>query len=79
MQKRDTTLLEQLAIRLDPTHHRCMNAYSKDLRKKIVEGRGCELLYLPPYSPNLNPIERAFAKLKGRLRAGLRPAPARRS
>jgi transposase len=55
-----------------------MNAYSEDLRKKIVEGRGCELLYLPPYSPHLNPIGRAFAKLKGRLRAGLRPAHTRR-
>ena len=35
---------------------------------EIVEGRGCELLYLPPYSPDLNPIERAFAKLKASLR-----------
>jgi transposase len=26
-------------------------------------------LYLPPYSPDLNPIEEAFAKLEGRLRA----------
>ncbi len=37
--------------------------------REIVEGRGCEILYLPPYSPDLNPIEGAFAKLKGRLRA----------
>ncbi len=29
---------------------------------------GCELLYLPPYSPDLNPIEEAFAKLKNPLR-----------
>ena len=36
--------------------------------REIVEGRGCELLYLPPYSPDLNPIERAFAKLKASLR-----------
>jgi DDE superfamily endonuclease len=33
-----------------------------------VEGRGCELLYLPPYSPDLNPIEQAFSKVKGLLR-----------
>ncbi|HLL38457.1 MAG TPA: transposase [Rubrobacteraceae bacterium] len=25
--------------------------------KEIVEGRGCELMYLPPYSPDFNPIE----------------------
>jgi transposase len=36
--------------------------------EEIVEGRGCELLYLPPYSPDLNPIEQAFSKLKGLLR-----------
>lgn len=34
--------------------------------KEILEARGCELLYLPPYSPDLNPIEEAFAKLKRR-------------
>ena len=27
----------------------------------LIEGRGCELLYLPPYSPDLNPIEQAFS------------------
>jgi transposase len=36
--------------------------------KEIVEGRGCELLYLPPYSPDFNPIELAFSKVKGILR-----------
>jgi transposase len=36
--------------------------------KEIVEGRGCELLYLPPYSPDFNPIEQAFSKIKGLLR-----------
>jgi DDE superfamily endonuclease len=35
--------------------------------------RLCELLYLPPYSPDLNPIEEAFAKLKALVhRAGAR-------
>ena len=32
--------------------------------KEIIEGRGCELLYLPPYSPDFNPIEQAFSKVK---------------
>jgi transposase len=36
--------------------------------RELVEGRGCELHYLPPYSPDLNPIEEAFAKLKTLLR-----------
>jgi transposase len=36
--------------------------------RELVEGRGCELLYLPPYSPDLNPIEEAFAKIKALLR-----------
>jgi transposase len=36
--------------------------------RELIEGRGCELLYLPPYSPDLNPIEVAFAKVKGLLR-----------
>ena len=41
--------------------------------RELIEGRGCELLYLPPYSPALNPIEEAFAKLKTLLRrAGAR-------
>jgi transposase len=33
-----------------------------------IEARGAQLLYLPPYSPDLNPIEQAFAKLKALLR-----------
>jgi transposase len=36
--------------------------------RELIEGRGCELLYLPPYSPDLNPIEEAFSKIKGVLR-----------
>jgi transposase len=41
--------------------------------RELIEARGCELRYLPPYSPDLNPIEEAFAKLKALLRkAGVR-------
>jgi transposase len=36
--------------------------------KEIIEGRGCELSYLPPYSPDFNPIEHAFSKVKGLMR-----------
>jgi transposase len=41
--------------------------------RELIEGAGCELMYLPPYSPELNPIEQAFTKVKGLLRkAGAR-------
>jgi transposase len=36
--------------------------------RELIEGRGCELLYLPAYSPDFNPIEEAFSKVKGILR-----------
>lgn len=36
--------------------------------RSAVERAGCRLLYLPPYSPDRNPIENAFSKLKGLLR-----------
>ncbi len=35
---------------------------------QAIEARGARLVYLPPYSPDLNPIEQAFAKLKALLR-----------
>ena len=34
----------------------------------LIEAAGARLLYLPPYSPDFNPIENAFAKLKALLR-----------
>jgi transposase len=36
--------------------------------RELIEGAGCRLLFLPPYSPDLSPIELAFAKLKALLR-----------
>jgi transposase len=38
--------------------------------RKMVEAAGASLLYLPPYSPDFNPIENAFAKLKALLAQG---------
>ena len=43
--------------------------------REVIEAKGAILLYLPPYSPDLNPIELAFSKLK----ALLRKAAARRT
>ena len=36
--------------------------------RETIESVGAKLVYLPPYSPDLNPIEQAFAKLKALLR-----------
>ena len=36
--------------------------------RELIEAVGAELKYLPPYSPDFNPIENAFAKLKALLR-----------
>jgi transposase len=36
--------------------------------REAIEAAGASLLYLPPYSPDFNPIENAFAKLKAKLR-----------
>jgi transposase len=36
--------------------------------REAIEARGARLMFLPPYSPDFNPIENAFAKLKALLR-----------
>jgi transposase len=36
--------------------------------RELIEERGCQLWFLPPYSPDFNPIEEAFSKLKALLR-----------
>lgn len=50
-----------------------LGAHKSERARKLLEGRGCQLLYLPAYSPDFNPIEEAFSKIKGVLRkAGAR-------
>lgn len=44
-----------------------------DAVRELVEAAGCELLYLPTYSPDFNPIEHLFAKVKAFIKR-LRPA-----
>jgi transposase len=46
-----------------------LSAHKAPAVREWIEKAGAELLYLPPYSPDLNPIEKAWAKLKQRLRA----------
>ena len=43
-------------------------AHKRDEITSAIVAAGARLLYLPPYSPDLNPIEMAFAKLKAALR-----------
>lgn len=43
-------------------------AHKNAIIRQLIEAVGAELLYLPPYSPDFNPIENAFAKLKAILR-----------
>jgi transposase len=45
-----------------------LTAHKGERVKELIERRGCELLYLPPYSPDFNPIEEAFAKIKSLMR-----------
>ena len=45
-----------------------LSAHKIDGVRQRIAARGAELLYLPPYSPDLNPIEKAWSKLKQLLR-----------
>ena len=45
-----------------------LSSHKIDGVRQAIEDRGARLLYLPPYSPDFNPIEMAFAKLKALLR-----------
>ena len=45
-----------------------LSAHKGGRVKELIESRGCTLLYLPPYSPDLNPIEQAFSKVKALVR-----------
>jgi transposase len=51
-----------------------LSAHKSSRIRELVESKGCELIYPPPYSPDFNPIEGAFAK---KLKALLRKAEAR--
>jgi transposase len=50
-----------------------LSAHKPARVREVIEERGCELVYLPAYSPDFNPIEEAFSKIKDMLRqAGAR-------
>jgi transposase len=41
-----------------------LSSHKGEPGRRLIEERGCELLYLPPCSPNLSPIEEVFSKIK---------------
>ena len=57
------TLAEGRVVVLDG-----LGAHRTGKVRELVEARGAELLFLPSYSPDLNPIEEAFSKIKGLVR-----------
>jgi transposase len=46
-----------------------LSSHKRVAAVRAIEAAGCSVVYLPPYSPDFNPIELAFAKIKARLRA----------
>ena len=72
----DTVVFEAYVEQvLAPTLHRGqvvvmdnLSAHKGDRIRELIEERGCKLIYLPSYSPDLNPIEEAFSKIKGLVR-----------
>jgi transposase len=45
-----------------------LSAHKGERIRELIEERGCQLVYLPSYSPDFNPIEEAFSKVKGLVR-----------
>lgn len=64
-------LEQSLGPRLEPGHIVILDnlgAHKVEGVRELVESRGAQLVYLPPYSPDFNPIEQAWSKLKQLLR-----------
>jgi len=54
-----------------------LSAHKSEKARKLIQAKGAELVFLPPYSPDLNPIEMAISKFKSLLRkAAERTVPA---
>ncbi|GHO54475.1 hypothetical protein KSB_29500 [Ktedonobacter robiniae] len=54
-----------------------LSSHAGEKVRQALSARGCQLLFLPSYSPDLSPIEEAFSKLKAFLRrVGARPPEA---
>ena len=45
-----------------------LGAHKSERVRELIEARGCKLIFLPAYSPDFNPIEQAFSKIKALLK-----------
>jgi len=45
-----------------------LSSHKRASVREVIEAAGARLMFLPPYSPDFNPIEKAFARLKAMLR-----------
>ena len=59
----DPSLCEGQVVVLDG-----LGAHRTEKVEELIEARGADLEFLPSYSPDLNPIEEAFSKVKGLMR-----------
>lgn len=67
----DAFIVQRLAPRLRPGQIVIMDnlsVHKSATARAAIEAAGCRLVYLPPYSPDFNPIELAFSKIKQHLR-----------
>lgn len=46
-----------------------LSSHKRARTRALIESAGAELVFLPPYSPDLNPIEHVFSKIKQSLRS----------
>ncbi len=46
-----------------------VGAHQPDRIRELIEAAGCELVFLPAYSPDLSPVEEAFSKIKALVKA----------
>jgi transposase len=46
-----------------------VGAHKPERMRRLIEAAGCQLVFLPAYSPDLSPVEEAFSKIKTRVRA----------
>ena len=63
----ETYVEQMLAPTLRPAQVVVMDnltAHKGERIRELIEHRGCELLCLPPYSPEFNPVEEGFSKIK---------------
>ena len=47
-----------------------LSAHHRDEARDLIEERGCWMIHTPPYSPDFNPIEMLFSKIKALVRGG---------